>query len=193
MSKQTPISERNPNPGKLIDLTRRKFGRLVAEYRNGTHKTGEAKWHCLCDCGNSKDIVGQSLRNGDTKSCGCLAKELTGNRARKHGQSKNPRHKLWIKARQRATKKGIPFNITWEDIPEIPIKCSILNIELSKGTRGKCSNSPSLDKINPIKGYVKGNIRIISHRANQLKSDGTPEELMLVAKDAMSLGQVSSQ
>ncbi|MDC3244940.1 hypothetical protein OAU16_01690 [Gammaproteobacteria bacterium] len=47
-----------------------------------------------------------------------------------------------------------------------------------KGTR----TSPSLDKINPDKGYMKGNVAIISLKANSIKSDATPKEVIKVAK-----------
>lgn len=63
--------------GKLIDLTGQKFSRLTVLHRaeqKGVH--GEkARWVCQCECGNIKTIVGTSLRNGATKSCGCLNKE----------------------------------------------------------------------------------------------------------------------
>lgn len=187
MSKRISAIESNPKPGSLIDLTGRIFGRLYVEHRRGKDNKGEATWLCLCDCGNRKVVRGHCLRAHETSSCGCLQKELIGNRARKHGLSKNTRYKLWTSARLRASKSKLPFDLSWEDIPEIPKTCPVLNIELKYGTRGCCSNSPSLDKIIPERGYVKGNIRVINHRANQLKSDGTPEELMLVAQDAIKL------
>lgn len=188
MSKRVWPINRNPKPGHLIDLTGRIFGRLLVEYRKGSDKKGEAIWVCTCECGNQKPVIGTSLRSGATTSCGCLQKELIGNRARKHGLSKNPRHCLMTSAEFRARKAGIPFNLTIGDIPEIPVVCPVLGIVMGGSKkRGHCPNSPSLDRIIPKKGYTKGNIRIISHRANQLKSDGTPEELMLVAKDAVNL------
>lgn len=55
---------------KLKDLTGKIFGRLtVISY------AGKGKWHCKCSCGTEKDIVGASLRNGVTKSCGCYNKD----------------------------------------------------------------------------------------------------------------------
>ena len=56
------------------DLTGQKFNRLTVLYRNGS-SGGKARWRCKCDCGNEKDVIGQYLRNGHTKSCGCLQKE----------------------------------------------------------------------------------------------------------------------
>lgn len=68
---------------RLIDLTGKRFGKLTVLYRNGQNKCGQAIWHCKCDCGREKDIVGTSLRKGLTTSCGCnkgqyQVKDLTG-------------------------------------------------------------------------------------------------------------------
>lgn len=58
--------------GKRIDLTGRKIGRLtVISY------SGNNKWFCECECGNARDVNGESLRKGAALSCGCLNKERT--------------------------------------------------------------------------------------------------------------------
>lgn len=63
--------------GNYIDLTGQRFGRLVAiEKVEGTRPL---KWMCRCDCGNMKSVRGCDLRNGHTKSCGCLHKEVVTN------------------------------------------------------------------------------------------------------------------
>jgi len=85
-------------------------------------------------------------------------------------------------ARRRAKASGIPFSITVEDIM-IPEVCPILGLPLSVSECGKASsNSPSLDRIKPRLGYVAGNVMVISHRANTLKSDATPVELQKLAE-----------
>jgi hypothetical protein len=66
------------NVGKLIDLTKRRFDRLVVVRQVETLKSLKSKsatWECLCDCGNITRVNSQSLRRGDTKSCGCLNAE----------------------------------------------------------------------------------------------------------------------
>lgn len=85
-------------------------------------------------------------------------------------------------ARIRARAVGVPFTITVDDIV-IPTHCPILGIPLAQahGRRGGSPNSPSLDKIEPGRGYVAGNIIVISNRANRLKSDATIEELRSIA------------
>jgi hypothetical protein len=79
--------------------------------------------------------------------------------------------------KQRAKKRNIPFNLTRTDIV-IPKYCPVLGIELRMNYDGKCGddNSPSVDRMRPELGYVKGNIFIISKRANTIKSFGTIAE-----------------
>jgi hypothetical protein len=57
------------------NLTGQRFGKLVAEYPTDKRSGSSIKWHCKCDCGNSCEISSYSLTSGNTKSCGCLAKE----------------------------------------------------------------------------------------------------------------------
>lgn len=86
---------------------------------------------------------------------------------------------LWENARHRAKKQGVPFSIRVSDI-EIPATCPVLGIPLAvapgTGPRGPTEHSPSLDKLRPELGYAKGNIVVISHRANMLKNTGTCAE-----------------
>ena len=73
--------------GKAIDLTGQVFGRLTVLDRAGTAKCGAAMWRCRCECGAEKVVMGSSLRNGNTLSCGCLLRERTTKVAR---QKKGP-------------------------------------------------------------------------------------------------------
>ena len=65
---------------KLIDLTGQRFGRLIVLRRAEKNIDHRPAWQCKCDCGNIKIISGKCLRNGQTKSCGCLSKELAAKR-----------------------------------------------------------------------------------------------------------------
>lgn len=58
------------------DLTGVRFGKLVAIKDAGSNKYKQHVWECKCDCGNEKIILGTSLTNSSTKSCGCISKEL---------------------------------------------------------------------------------------------------------------------
>lgn len=57
------------------DLTGKKYGRLTVLYCLGNLDNKGIKWHCKCDCGNEIDVLGSSLKSGNTQSCGCLKKE----------------------------------------------------------------------------------------------------------------------
>lgn len=61
------------------DLTGRIFERLTPLFRTKNSK-GQAKWHCRCSCGNELDVLASSLASGKTRSCGCLADDLTSQR-----------------------------------------------------------------------------------------------------------------
>lgn len=92
---------------------------------------------------------------------------------------KDARVQMFKSARARATATGCPFGITLDDI-QIPDKCPVLGIPLSVGESGCHAGSPSLDRIAPAKGYVPGNIVVVSFRANTIKSDASIEELKRV-------------
>mgnify|MGYP000969605747 CR=1 FL=1 len=60
---------------KKIDLTGQRFGRLVVVRESNTRKNRAVMWECICDCGNELIVRGDSLRSGNTKSCGCVRQE----------------------------------------------------------------------------------------------------------------------
>lgn len=62
--------------GLVIDMSGKRFGRLVVLERAENTSGGQARWLCRCDCGNTTTVMGKLLRNGHTKSCGCLNKEI---------------------------------------------------------------------------------------------------------------------
>ncbi len=84
-------------------------------------------------------------------------------------------------AKARAIKADVPFALTRADIPPIPDYCPILGIKLKYQQGRFHDNAASLDRIKPKLGYVPGNVHWISYRANAIKRDATPDELMSVA------------
>lgn len=87
---------------------------------------------------------------------------------------------LWKGAKRRARDLGLPFEIEIFDVV-VPEFCPVLGVRLEVGLGKVQWNSPTLDRIRPELGYVRGNIMVISFRANTLKGDASPEELMKVA------------
>lgn len=83
-------------------------------------------------------------------------------------------------SKQRARLKGREHTLTLEDIKELyPTdgKCPVFGIVLEFGDAGFRENSPSLDRIDSKGGYTKGNVQVVSWKANRLKSYATVEEL----------------
>lgn len=85
-------------------------------------------------------------------------------------------------AKYRAKAQHLPFNLTLEDLGPLPEYCPVLGIPLEIGSGTHGDGSPSLDKIIPKLGYVRGNVLIVSMRANRLKSDATVAELRQMAE-----------
>ncbi len=106
----------------------------------------------------------------------------------KHGQAGTKRHGMWENAKRRAAKSGVPFTLSVADMPEIPERCPVLGIAIvANQVAGPLDSSPSLDRIVPALGYVPGNVRVISNRANRIRSDATADELRRVAEDCAAL------
>lgn len=92
-----------------------------------------------------------------------------------------PAQQMLSQAKIRAKRDGREFNIDKTDVV-IPTHCPVLGIELHHGKGAVCDHSPTLDRRDNRLGYVKGNVFVISKRANKLKSDATPEEIAAIAR-----------
>lgn len=104
--------------------------------------------------------------------------EQAANRA-KVWRKNHPEQMLHLSAKRRATSLGIPFDIDVADIV-IPDKCPITGLVLEinqSGKTGPKDNSPTLDKIHPELGYVRGNIAVISFKANKWKSNMSKKDV----------------
>jgi hypothetical protein len=85
------------------------------------------------------------------------------------------------RVKYRAKNENLPFNLTRGDI-FIPTICPILGIQLVRSEGRLTQNSPSLDRIIPALGYVKGNVWVVSMKANTMKNSATVEELRQFAR-----------
>lgn len=92
-------------------------------------------------------------------------------------RKENTSRALVIAAKKRALRAGIPFDITYEDVP-IPLYCPVFGTLLTRDYHGDRDNYPSIDRLRPERGYVKGNVAVISHRANRIKADAGLVELV---------------
>jgi len=126
----------------------------------GKKKDGSQRYQSLCNPCNNGHIKNWRKNNPDY-----YRDYYESNRAKWMFQG----------AKQRALDSNLEFNISIEDI-FIPEECPVRKIPFSIGSSKRNDNTPTLDRIDNSKGYIKGNVRVISWRANCLKKDGTLEE-----------------
>ncbi len=87
-----------------------KFERLRVLSRAG-RVFRRATWNCVCDCGNACIVRGEYLRNGTTKSCGCLrihSGRINGHLTATHGQTKTTEYRAWSRAKSRCYNPKFP-------------------------------------------------------------------------------------
>jgi hypothetical protein len=145
---------------------------------------------CICECGMEKEIKQQQLRNGTTKSCGCLRKEQISklNQFAQSQGSDSPFWKgrgeisgsKWNAFKSNATKQNrqLKFDVTIEEGWNLFLKqnrrCALSNLELEFGSNA----TASLDRIDSSKGYTLDNIQWVHKHINIMKWDLTQEEFI---------------
>lgn len=130
---------------------------------------GEDTRECT-SCGTIFQISSKSMTI--CKVCNCV-----------RVKAKSPEEKMYRRAKARATSSGIEFSIDLSDI-KIPEVCPILGIKLepTAGKSGGFRASPSLDRMDNLKGYTKDNIMVVSNLANAMKRDASKAELRKFAE-----------
>jgi hypothetical protein len=113
--------------------------------------------------------------------------------------TESPEKAIWYSAKFRAKRDNTEFTITTEDI-NIPLICPAIRQPIIKetiegGKTGPKGNSPSLDRIDNDKGYIKGNVQVLSNKANTMKGNSTPQErinfaLWVLATDGKELYEI---
>ena len=166
-----------------------RFGKLVVlELTDKRNKSGNRIYKLKCDCGNVCEKTSSMLKKKKeaVRHCGTKCPLMVRTKKKKkHGHSNTHEYYLWKGCQNRAKKNNIPFNLEYTDVI-IPEKCPILEIPIFRGNKRHIPNSPSLDRLIPELGYVKGNVRVISYKANTMKSDASVEEIKMFAKNIIS-------
>jgi hypothetical protein len=146
------------------------------------------KWKVCDTCNIEKNISHFSLldktritsteRKTTCKNCSAAIREK---KRRDKSWKTDVLNILYKNIKSRAKRKGIEFTIQKSDII-IPDICPVFGIKLERESRDRWKTGPSVDRIDNTKGYIPGNITVVSRRANILKRDATIEELKLLAE-----------
>ena len=151
---------------RRLDISGQRFGRLTAVKNLGSNHGRCNIWLCKCDCGNEVKIPTDSLRSGNTKSCGCLRDELISHVNAKHNKSKcNRLYNVWVGMRQRCNDKnhksyanyggrGISVCDEWSDYLKFE-KWAVENGYNESAQYGECT----IDRIDVNGNYEPNNCR----------------------------------
>lgn len=170
---------------RLLDLrTNPTRGPVVSEWKcsicHVVKKTSEFHRKSLSRLGISSSC--KSCRNKlQTERRNPIKNKLNSLRWKTTTIARSPERFLWLRMKWNAKARGVKFEIQPEDL-EIPEFCEVLGVRLkvfkpeSSGKRRPHPRSASIDRIDSSKGYVKGNVKVISHLANLIKNIGTIEQ-----------------
>lgn len=126
-------------------------------------------------CGEAKplDAYPPDRRAKDGKQSRC---RICVNLWMKTHYHKHPAENMLRRAKSRAASAGFEFNLTVGDILPLPEFCPVFGTPLRLNAKSQDPHGYSLDRVDNTKGYVKGNVAVMSYRANRLKNDGTAED-----------------
>lgn len=149
-----------------IDLKGQRFGRLTVLERDCLTNKRNAYWICICECGNYSSVASGSLKNGTTKSCGCLNKEPTVKPCYRHGQHRSRLYGVWHGMKSRCYNpnlkyykhyggRGITVCEEWRNDFSTFYDWAMANGYDENAERGECT----LDRINVNGNYEPSNCR----------------------------------
>lgn len=90
----------------FIDLTGDVYDRWTVLGRAEDDENGNIRWSCICTCGTRAIVYGGNLRNGSSRSCGCLQTERVRDRHTTHGMSRSKEYRTWYSMKARCDKEG---------------------------------------------------------------------------------------
>ena len=150
---------------ELHDLIGKTFERLTVIKRDGSNKSRGAVWLCSCSCGNTTRVCSNALVKNRTKSCGCLQKEITSNRAT-HRLTNSIIYRRWASMKARCNNpnttnyeiyggRGITYDPSWENF-----------LNFYADMKDTFEEMLELDRIDVNKNYSKENCRWVTHNEN---------------------------
>lgn len=143
---------------RTADLTGLRFGRLVVVRISPKRSSGNVYWHCVCDCGQTREVQRSALVSGASQSCGCLKNELSSRRQKTHGMTQTPTYSSWVSMTGRCTNPNLR---EWPHYGGrgITVCSQWRNFEGFLRDMGERPLGTSLDRIDNERSYEPGNCR----------------------------------
>lgn len=177
---------------KRIDLLGMRFGRLVVVKESPIRTSGRVHWDCLCDCGKTVTVASASLKNGLTKSCGCLHSEISSAKAKRlwdEGKWSTRQNfsndaisdnavlnEIYAGYKVGAKSRGYSFDIDGATFIDLTSKPCYYCGEQPKNTRIRGNGSivseykyNGIDRVDNSKGYIIGNVVPCCKKCNNIK------------------------
>ena len=159
--------------GKFIDEKGNRYGKLVVLGRAGKeHGRDQVYWHCRCDCGSKVVVGSRSLRNGRTRSCGCLSLLPKGVAAF---------NKIVSTMKHNARARDLEWQLTDEQVRCLTKQvCHYCGAKPSQISRGERINGTyiynGLDRVDNDRGYTIDNVVSCCFKCNRSKGTQTVDE-----------------
>jgi len=171
---------------KALELTNKRFGRLVVIKRVDNNKFGSAMWQCRCDCGNTITASGKMLNYGQTKCCGCLRYEKNWLPKGEAGINHN-----YHVIKGNAKRRGKDFNLSKKEFELLTTSncfyCGATPSQLKTGTNKAITNghylANGIDRTNPLIGYTIDNCKPCCWVCNRAKGSLLEDEFLSWVKN----------
>lgn len=163
-----------------IKLENQRFERLVVLEYCGMKKSGSYKrsvYLCKCDCGKILEVVGQNLKTGNSKSCGCLAREKRSGENSILWKGVGKLKAEFNRQRRGAVSRGLEFSLTVGQVESLfNSNCFYCDSEPVQDNRGLIRNG--IDRLDSTKGYVFSNTVPCCAQCNEMKNSTSYGEFL---------------
>lgn len=169
-------------PFKIRDLSNNVFGKLTAIKRVGRTHLRLSIWKCLCECGNTVDVLGINLTTGRTISCGCYQKECFGKYSKKDKGVSSFNTLIRVYKRD-ADKRGLCWKLTDFDFKLLISKnCYYCGIEPFQMIKNNHNNGDliynGIDRLDNSEGYSIHNCVTCCGVCNKMKNKFTKDNFL---------------